>query len=123
MTIQTDPNLRVAITIKDQIGTDTWLAVSAREGKWWTDDNGDVIFAFRFGGRYGLAKWCEITYRRGSDDYAVTAYKIHRNGCKVTLKIADRYEYSGYDTANYYGVHAGLLSFTVRHFNQMGELA
>ena len=72
----------IATTIKRQIGLDAWLAVSARNPRWWTNETGDVVFAFRFGSRYGLPKWCEITYQSVSDDYDLWAYKIHRNGCR-----------------------------------------
>jgi hypothetical protein len=100
----------IAATIRQQIGVDAWLAVSAREPKWWTDDQGRVVFAFRFGDRYGLPKWCEITYRPGSDDYSVKAYKIHRNGCKRTIDQFD-------------GVYADALGFLVRDINSEAEFA
>ena len=106
-----------ARTIRAQIGTDTWLAVSARQPKWWTD-GGDVVFAFRFGSRYGLPKWCEITYRKGRDDYDVTAYRIHRNGCKRVLSITDEY---GLDQTDWTGVYADRLGSLVRQANTIGE--
>lgn len=113
----------IATTIKQQIGTDAWLAVSAREAKFWTADNGTTTLAFRFGDRYGLPKWCEITYRPGSDDYSIHAYKIHRNGCRKTLRIASEYEPSGYEYAEYEGVYADSLGMLVRYANQIAELS
>lgn len=107
-----------ARTIRAQIGTDAWLAVSARQPKWWTD-GGDVVFAFRFGSRHGLPKWCEITYRKGRDDYDVTAYKIHRNGCKRVLSATDE---DGIERADWTGVYADRLGPLVREANTIGEL-
>jgi hypothetical protein len=111
----------IAATIRRQIGTDAWLATSARDPRFWTNETGDVVFAFRFGSRYGLPKWCEITYRRASDDYGVIAYKIHRNGCKKTLNQPD--EITGTYWAEWNGIHADMLGTFIRIANQMGELS
>ena len=112
---------RIASTIRAQIGTDAWFAVSGRDAKWWTNDKDDLVFAFRFGSSYGLQKWCEITYRAGSDDYAIKAYKIHRNGSKRVLSIGDGSR--GIDTAEWDGVYGDSLGTWVRQANQLGELA
>lgn len=77
--------IMVAQTISKQVGSDAWFATSAREPRWWTKDNGDTVWAVRFGNRYGLQNWFEVTYRRSTDDYAVSAYKLKRNGTKVSL--------------------------------------
>ena len=53
----------IAQTIKQQIGIDTWLAVSARNPQWFLNDDGDTVLRFRFGNRYGLPHFIEITYR------------------------------------------------------------
>lgn len=111
----------VAAIIRSQIGTDAWLAVSGRNAKWWTNDKNDVVFAFRFGSSYGLQKWCEITYRASTDDYAITAYKIHRNGCKKVLSIGDGF--GGRDTAEWDGVYWESLGTWVRQANLIGEIA
>lgn len=111
----------IADMIRRQIGTDVWLAVSARDPRYWTTDAGNTVLAFRFGSRYGLPKWCEITYRPGPDDYAMTAYRIRRNGVKSVLSIPD--EYGGRDVADYRSVYADMVGAWVRHFNLMGELA
>lgn len=124
MTVIAHPRgAEIATTMKRQIGLDAWLAVSARNPRWWTNDDGNVVFAFRFGSRYGLAKWCEITYRPGSDDYAMTAYRIRRNGCKSVLSIPDEYEPSGRDTADWDGLYADSLGIFVRSANEIGEFA
>lgn len=111
----------VASTILTQIGTGAWLAVSGRDAKWCVNDKDEVVFAFRFGSSYGLQKWCEITYRAGSDDYAIKAYKIHRNGSKRVLSIGDGS--GGIDTAEWDGVYWESLGTWVRQANQLGELA
>jgi hypothetical protein len=111
----------IASTIRKQIGTDAWFAVSGRDAKWWTNDKNEVVFAFRFGSSYGLQKWCEITYRAGSDDYAIKAYKIHRNGSKRILSIGDGW--GGIETAEWDGVYWESLGAWVRQANQLGELA
>lgn len=76
--------MTIAQTIIEQIGTDTWLAVSARNAV----DHGDKI-TFRFGDRYGLPHHIEITYRRSTDDYSIVAYRVHRNGCKRVIAEYD----------------------------------
>ena len=113
----------IAATIRDQIGLDAWLAVSGRTPRYWRLDNGDVTFAFRFGGAYGLAKWCEITYKTGADLYDIVAYKIHRNGAKSTLRIASEYEVDGFEYTQYEGVYADSLSSIVREINTIAELS
>ena len=87
-----------------------WLAVSARNPRWWTDDNGDVVFAFRFGNCYGLPHWCEITYQSASDDYDVYCYKVHRDGCKRALQSED-------GMADWNGVYASSLGSIIREVN------
>lgn len=114
---------QIASTIRRQIGTDVWLAVSARNPRWWTSPTGDVVFAFRFGSRYGLAKWCEITYQSSSDDYDLIAYKVHRNGVKSTLSLPSEYEADGVERAEYEGLYADTLPTFVRSVNLMGEFA
>jgi hypothetical protein len=81
------------------------------------------VFAFRFGNRYGLAKWIEITYKRGADLYDIVAYKIHRNGVKKTLRVASEYELDGYEYTSYEGVYADNLPSLVRQINLIGELS
>lgn len=106
--------VEIAKTIRDQIGLDTWLAVSARNPRWWTDSTGDVVFAFRFGSRYGLARWIEIAYREVSDDYDLLAYKIHRNGCKRTFRFEG-------ESTEYEGVYAASLAPLIRSINQQAD--
>jgi hypothetical protein len=124
--IQTTPHPRgveIAKTIKSQIGLDSWLAVSAREPRWWTSPTGDVVVAFRFGSAYGLAKWCEITYSVASDDYDVLAYKIHRNGMKRTLSAPDTFAENGIEVCAWDGVYFDALPRLVRRANLIGELS
>jgi hypothetical protein len=116
-------NATVAITIRQQIGADSWLAVSGRDPRYWTSDNGEVTFAFRFGSTYGLPRWCEITYKRGSDDYTIHAYKIHRNGVRKTLSVPSDYEPDGREYTTYEGVYADRLPSLVRYINTIGELS
>lgn len=111
-----------ALTIKRQIGLDAWLAVSAREPRYWATEDGSVTFAFRFGSRYGLAKWCQITYKPGKDLYDVCAYKIHRNGVKKTFRIASEYELDGYEYTEYSDVYADSLASLVRQINTIAEV-
>lgn len=101
--------ITIAQTIQRQIGTDAWLAVSARNASYCETPEGTQL-RFRFGDRYGLAKWCEITYKRGSDDYAIAAYKIRRNGKREAL-------------AFYEGVYADSLGFLIRDINLEAELS
>ena len=123
MTTTTSRGTVVASAIRQQIGLDSWLASSARDARWWTDDNGDIVFVFRFGSRYGLAKWCEITYKSGRDDYDIIAYKIHRNGMKNTLSIPSEYEPNGREYTKYEGYYAESLSGLIRQINLIGELS
>ena len=97
-------------TIKQQIGTDTWLAVSARSESYFISESANATLKFRFGNRYGLPNYIEIEYRAGSDDYALRAYRIHRNGCKSVL-------------ADYEGVYADSLAFLIRDINQEAQFA
>lgn len=97
--------MTIAQTIRQQIGTDTWLAVSARDAV----DHGDKI-TFRFGNRYGLPNYIEITYRRATDDYSVKAWRVHRNGCIKVLAECDR-------------VYFDLLGWLVRDINNEAEFA
>lgn len=97
--------MTIAQTIRQQIGTDTWLAVSARDAV----DHGDKI-TFRFGNRYGLPHYIEITYRRSTDDYSVKAWRVHRNGCIKVLAEYDR-------------VYFDLLGWLVRDINNEAEFA
>lgn len=115
--------MQVAQTIRAQIGPNVWLAVSAREARVWTTDDGAVTLAFRFGSRYGLAKWCEITYRPGKDLYDICAYKIHRNGVKSTFRIASEYELDGYEYTEYSDVYADSLANLVRQINTIAEVS
>jgi hypothetical protein len=94
----------IADAIKMQIGTDAWLAVSARNPRWWTNSNGDVVFAFRYGNRYGCPCWCEITYQDASDDYDVRTIKVRRNGHVDVLSEQD-------------GVYASSLGEVIREAN------
>lgn len=114
---------QIASTIRDQIGLDSWLAVSARTPRYWSTEDGNVTFSFRFGNRYGLAKWCDITYKPGTDLYDIVAYKIHRNGVKKTLRIASEYELDGYEYTSYEGVYADNLPSLVRQINTIGWLS
>ena len=123
MTTTTNDALEVASTIKRQIGIDAWLAVSARDPRYYSTDDGTVTFSFRFGSRYGLAKWCEITYKRGADTYDMVAYKVHRNGVKKTLSIASKYEPDGVESASYSNVYFDMLPSLVRQANTIGELS
>lgn len=122
MTTTTSDALQVASTIKQQIGLDVWLAVSARNARYWETEQGNVTFAFRFGSSYGLAKWCEITYKRGADAYDIVAYKVHRNGVKKTLSIASEYEIDGYEYTSYSDVYFESLGNIVREINRIGEI-
>lgn len=122
MTTTTDHAI-TAYTIKQQIGLDAWLAVSARNPRYWSTEDGAVTFSFRFGSRYGLQKWCQITYRPGKDLYDVCAYKIHRNGVKKTFRIASEYELDGYEYTEYEGVYADMLGNLVRQINTIAEVA
>lgn len=110
----------IASTIKAQIGTDNWLAVSARAPKFWTDDAGNVVFAFRFGSRHGLAKYVQITYRDRTDDYAIQAFKVRRNGLRETFKVVNDWgvEYTESD-----GIYADQIGWIVRYYNTIAEFA
>ena len=124
--IQCFPNpdaFSIASTIKNQIGLDAWLAVSGRDLRYWTNATGDIVFAFRFGSRYGLPKWIEITYQQASDDYDVIAYKIRRNGVKATLTIPDAFNENGIERAEWDGVYFDALPRIVRRANLIGELS
>ena len=111
-----DPE-RVARTIKSQIGIDTWLAVSARETFYTSHANGDVTLTFRFGSRYGLPQYCEITYVTASDDYEIYAYRVHRNGSKRAIKLGLN------DEAHLTGIYADSLGWLIRDINQEAELS
>lgn len=95
----------IAQTIIEQIGTDAWLAVSARN----PIDHGDKI-TFRFGSRYGLPHYIEITYRHASDDYSIVGYRVHRNGCKRVI-------------AEYDGITWESLGWLVRDINNEAVFA
>ena len=123
MTTTTNDALEVASTIKRQIGIDAWLAVSARDPRYYSTDDGTVTFSFRFGSRYGLAKWCEISYNRGTDLYDIVAYKVLRNGVKKTLRVASEYEMDGYEYTSYSGIYADSLPSLLRRINVIGELS
>lgn len=112
----------IARTIRSQIGIDAWLAVSARQPRWWTNSTGDVVFSFRFGSRYGLAKWIEITYTV-ADDYDVVAYKIRRNGLRQTITAPDQYAENGIETCEWDGVYFDDLPRLVRRANLLAELS
>lgn len=120
-TITTD-SARVAYTIREQIGSNAWLAVSGRDARYWSTEDGAVTFAFRFGSSYGLPKWCQITYKPGKDLYDVCAYKIHRNGVKKTFSIASEYELDGYEYTEYTDVYADSLGNLVRQINLIAEV-
>lgn len=100
----------IAATIRQQIGTDTWLAISARNPSYRLDGNNNTVFTFRFGSRYGLQRWIDVTYERVTDDYRIFAYRIKRNG---TQRIV----------ANYEGVYADSLAFLIRDINTEEEYA
>lgn len=121
MITTTDPAM-VAYIIKQQIGIDAWLAVSARDPRYWSTEDGAVTFTFRFGSRYGLQRWAQITYQPGKDLYDVCAYKIHRNGVKKTLRVPSAYEPDGYEYTEYEGVYADRLDSLVRHINRIAEV-
>lgn len=116
-------DLQIAQTIHEQIGLDTWLAVSGRDRRAYIDEDGNVVNQFRFGSRYGLPKYIDITYKRGSDDYNVHGYKIHRNKAVTTFSHASEYEIDGREYANYDGVYAESLPSLVRWINQLAELS
>lgn len=107
----------VAQTIKNQIGTDTWLAISAREARYTGHPNGDVTLTFRFGSRYGLPQYCEITYVTASDDYEIYAYKVRRNGNEKALTLGLN------DEAHLTGIYADSLGWLIRDINQEAELS
>lgn len=100
----------IAQTIKQQIGIDTWLAVSARNPQWFLNDDGDTVLRFRFGNRYGLPHFIEITYRPGRDLYDLKGYKIHRNRCRTVLD-------------DYTDVYADSLGFLIRDINNEAVFA
>jgi len=116
-------DLQIAQTIHEQIGLDTWLAVGGRDRRVHIDEDGNVVNQFRFGSRYGLPKYIDITYKRGRDDYNVHGYKIHRNGVKKTLRVASEYEMDGYEYTSYSGVYADSLPSLVRQINVVSELS
>jgi len=99
----TAPN-NVAGFIRQQIGTDVWLAVSARQAL--ATSTG---LTFRFGNRYGLARHIQITLKP-SDTYRIVATKVRRNG-RVDV-IAD------YDDITWES-----LGWIVRNINQEEEFA
>jgi hypothetical protein len=96
----------IAQTIRQQIGTDTWLAISAREATYY----GKTCLKFRFGSRYGLPKWIQVTYNPGRDDYTILAWQVHRNRCVK-------------DLARYEGVYADSLGWLIRDINLEVEMA
>jgi len=99
----------IAKTIQKQIGTDAWLAVSARNASFCEVPEG-VQLRFRYGSSHGLAQWCEITYNRGSDDYAIWAYKINRKGERVELDYDKR-------IAKFEGIYFDTLPWLIRDIN------
>lgn len=114
---------QIAATIRQQIGLDSWLAVIAREPRWWQNsETGYITFTFRFGSRHGLSKWIDVAYNRATDLYDVKAYKLHRNGCKSTLKIPSEFEPDGYEYFEYEGIYAESLPDLVREINRLGEI-
>jgi len=116
-------DLQIAQTIHEQIGLDTWLAVSGRDRRAYIDEDGNVVNQFRFGSRYGLPKYIDITYKRGRDDYNVHGYKIHRNRVVSTFSHASEYELDGKEYAIYDGVYADQLPELVRRINVLSELS
>lgn len=115
---------QIAATIRQQIGLDAWLAVSAREPRWWqSSETGNITFTFRFGSRHGLSKWIDVAYNRGTDLYDVKGYKLHRNGCRAVLKLPSEFELSGYEYTEYEGIYADSLPDIVREINRIAEIA
>ena len=115
---------QIAATIRDQIGLNAWLAVSARQARWWINgQTGHVTFTFRFGSRHGLSKWVDIAYNRGTDLYDVKGYKVHRNGCHSVFKLPSEFEFDGYEYTEYEGVYADSLPDIVREINRLAEIA
>lgn len=96
--------MTIAQTIIEQIGTDAWLAVSAREI---TPLESGVTF--RFGNRYGLKRFITVTYRPASDDYEILAIRIQRNG---TVKQIAQYE----------GITFESLAWLIRDINAEAEI-
>lgn len=121
MTFLAPHTIDVAMTIKRQIGLDSWLAVSGRDQKAGVNADGDVVLAFRFGPRHGLARWVEITYRGGRDTYDVTAYKVHRNGVRRVLSCPD--SVTGIERAEWTDVYAEQLPTLIRRANVIGDLS
>ena len=99
----------IAKTIQKQIGTDAWLAVSARNSTF-CEVPGGVQLRFRYGSAHGLAQWCEITYNQGRDDYTVCAYKINRKWERVELDYGGR-------AANFEGIYFDNLGWLLRDIN------
>lgn len=115
---------QIAATIRQQIGLDAWLAVSARQHRWWLNGRtGFVTFTFRFGSRHGLPKWIDIAYNRATDLYDVQGYKIHRNGCARVFKLPSDFDPDGYEYTDYKGVYADSLPDLVREINRLAEIA
>jgi hypothetical protein len=85
----TSTDAAIADTIWQQIGSDTRLAISARSFTY-GNTNGDTFLKFRFGSNHGLANYCDITYRPGTDDYTLHAYKIRRNLAITTTYLYER---------------------------------
>lgn len=100
---------QVAKEIRRQIGVESWLAVSAREPQFFLNPEGQPAIRFRFGSRYGLKRYMEIAYRRGTDDYSLWAYKIRRNGDVETIRE--------------FGLYCDGLPYFVREINQQEEAA
>lgn len=115
-------DLQIAQTIHEQIGLDTWLAVGGRDRRAYIDEDGNVVNQFRFGSRYGLPKYIDITYKRGRDDYHVHGYKIHRNKAVSTFIHASEH-IDGKEFTNYDGVYADQLPDLVRVINVVSELS
>ena len=115
-------DLQIAQTIHEQIGLDTWLAVGGRDRRVHIDEDGNVVNQFRFGSRYGLPKYIDITYKRGRDDYHVHGYKIHRNKAVSTFIHASEH-IDGKEFTKYDGVYADQLPDLVRLINQLAELS
>lgn len=95
----------IAHTIRRQIGTDAWLAVSARDA-YRTPDS----LVFRYGVRGGAVR--KITVTLTPDDvYLVTAHRIPMRGKNFGIPA---------QTAQYEGVYAEQLAGVIRAINNEG---
>lgn len=104
----------IAATIRQQIGTDAWLAVSARDFGYFLDTAGNVVARFRVGSRHGLPVIVSVTYHAGRDTYTVECCKIRRNGSTKAVLLDG--------SASSEDVYAESLGMIVRAFNAAAYL-